>query len=159
MIRTAGCTKCMNGLSKRLGTTKQTLNHEHFMVSVFGTNLTKQEIWKCPVKQFEGNIHIVSNTKDLEQKKIKRALRRITSSPVVGFDTETAVVFPRRHCNPHLIGLVQIATDSDVVLWRLRRKKQILWKNFPPILKQILTNNKITKVNVFFIERIFSSIN
>ena len=147
MIRTAVCSKCLNRLTRKVSRpTKRILNHEHFMVSVFGINLSKEEIWKCPVKQFGGNIHIVASPKDLERKKIRSALKKISSSTVVGFDTETAVVYPRRNCHPHLIGLVQIATESDVILWRLRRKKKYVWENFPQPLKNILNSNKITKV-------------
>ena len=50
---------------------KHISKHEDFMLSVLGINLSKEEIWKCPVKQFGGNVHIINSPKDLEQKKIK----------------------------------------------------------------------------------------
>jgi len=124
--------------------------HKDYLVSVFGVNLAKDEIWKCPVKKFEGNIHVIETERDLERKRTRKAIKRVISSSVVGFDTETAVTFPRRTCLPHQIGLVQIATDNDVILWRLRRKKQFVWKRFPPVLKDILKNNRIIKVYTFF---------
>ena len=120
--------------------------HKDYLVSVFGVNLTKDEIWKCPIKRFEGNIHVVATERDLERERTRKAIKRVLSSSVVGFDTETAVTFPRRTCLPHQIGLVQIATDNDVILWRLRRKKQYAWKRFPSVLNNILKDNKIIKV-------------
>ena len=147
MIRITGCIKCLDGLTRQMSVpSKHISKHTDFMLSVLGINLSKEEIWKCPVKQFEGNVHIIDSPKDLERKKIKAALKKISSLNVVGFDTETAVVFPRRNCNPHLIGLVQIATETDVILWRLRRKKKYIWKSFPQPLKNILNNNRIIKV-------------
>lgn len=145
MIRSSGCIKCLNGLT-RSAPSKHVSNHKDFMLSVLGINLSKEEIWKCPVKQFGGTVHIIDSPEDLERKKIKSVLKKISSLNVVGFDTETAVLFPRRNCNPHLIGLVQIASETDVILWRLRRKKQYIWKSFPQPLKNILSNNKIIKV-------------
>jgi len=122
------------------------LQHKDFVVSVFGTNLTKSEIWKCPTKVFEGNVYIVSQEKDQDRKHTKAAIKRILQSTVVGFDTETAVIFPRRTSSPHLIGLVQIATENDVILWRLRCKKKYIWNEFPTALKRILKDRDIMKV-------------
>lgn len=143
-IRSPTCSS--NQLTKLLSPKLLMKNHHDFLISVFGTNLSKTDIWKCPLKKFEGNIHIITSEDDQKRKRTRKAIERVLSAHVVGFDTETAVTFPRRNSYPHQIGLVQIAIDSDVILWRLRRKKQYAWKEFPVVLKNILKNNNVKKV-------------
>lgn len=127
----------------------KTSNHHDVLISALRLCMSKEDIVKCPVKRFNGKIHIISCDDDEHLHKHKDVLDLLLSSSVVGFDTETAVTF-NRNVDPLPMALVQIAVDDHVVLWRLRRKRKYVYKknNFPVVLKNILTNEKIKKVRI-----------
>ncbi|CAG8483718.1 13301_t:CDS:2 [Cetraspora pellucida] len=74
-------------------------------------------------------------------------LKQCTSwhSGYVGFDTETTV---RRQRNHRLVSMIQIATRDLCFLFQVYRITQGNCKEFPPILRQFLSNPNILKVGV-----------
>lgn len=97
--------------------------------------MTREEISRLPVRQYEGTICVVASPQEL-----KRAVHVIRGEKVVGFDTETKPTF--RKGQFHLPCLVQIATASAVYLFQL---KQI---DFSGALAEILENPVIIKAGV-----------
>ncbi|CAG8673964.1 2145_t:CDS:2 [Gigaspora margarita] len=74
-------------------------------------------------------------------------LKKCTSwhSGYVGFDTETTVHRQRNH---KLVSMIQIATRDLCFLFQVYRITQGNCKEFPPILRQFLSNPDILKVGV-----------
>jgi ribonuclease D len=63
----------------------------------------------------------------------------------VGFDTETTVY---RQRDPQVVSMIQIATKELCFLFQVFRITKIKNTKFPPLLKEILTNQDIKKVGV-----------
>ena len=119
--------------------------HRDKLFSSIRFNMTKEEISSCRVNKYNGDVHVISCELDEYIPQNQRAIEKLMNADVVGFDTETRVLFSQ----PEIllpIALVQISTEDTVVLWRLRRERQFLRKTFPGILKSILQNKDIKKV-------------
>lgn len=75
--------------------------------------LTKNEINELPLYAYGGNITLVSTPEEEAD-----ALKKLNNVTVVGFDTETKPVF--RKGISHNPSLIQIATQSEVILFHLK---------------------------------------
>lgn len=88
-----------------------------------------------PVAQFKGNIVLVNTPEDAEQ-----AVAKLSSSSVIGFDTETRPSFKKG--KSHKIALMQLAIDNTVFLFRLNLI------GIPDSLIDLLINDKIKKIGL-----------
>lgn len=87
----------------------------------------------------------------MEEAKYKdEILSLVSSSKVLGVDTETRPSFYSKHgCQTSPVSLVQLSNDDLCVMWRLRRqgvRSRYIGVDFPPILHSILTSKDILKV-------------
>src|SRR3989304_3460494 len=99
----------------------------------FAETISKEEISKLPLKQFEGKIYIVENHTGL-----KKAVKYLKKQPVLGFDTETKPAFRKNRKNK--VSLLQLSTNQKAYLFRLN--KTGLYDG----LVDILSNEEIIKV-------------
>lgn len=101
----------------------------------YKTKISEEEIEGLPIFTFEGEI-IVIDHKD----KVDSAVKDLTSSPYIGFDTETKPAFKKGIT--HQVGLLQLATDKRVYLFRLNKC------GLPPSLQALLANEEVMKIGV-----------
>ncbi len=94
-----------------------------------------EEIARLPIRRYEGEIWVVSDTEELE-----RALADIRQERVVGFDTETRPAF--RKGEDYLPCLVQVATARRVYLLQLRRL------DFSRAVTELLADRNLVKAGV-----------
>jgi len=97
--------------------------------------ITTEEAAKLPIGQYEGEICLVKSARDLKQ-----AINVIRAQKVVGLDTETKPAF--RKGQFYLPCLVQIATDSVVYLFQLKRM------DFSKIMVELLENPALIKTGI-----------
>lgn len=80
----------------------------------YHVTISKEELSKLPATHFAGKIHVVERAED-----VKKALRTLRKSDVVGFDTETRPSFKKgQH---HVVALLQLSTRTQAFLFRLNR--------------------------------------
>lgn len=79
----------------------------------FPASITKDEVMELPLSSYSGKIHVLSKAKDIDQ-----AMARISNYKVVGFDTEARPTFKKGQIRK--ISLIQIATDEEVYLLRIK---------------------------------------
>lgn len=99
----------------------------------FKKQISDSEIRKLPLLEFQGEIHVISTLKE-----IKEVMPIILNSKVLGFDTETRPAFKKGE--KHKVALLQLATISEVFLFRLNKT------GLSQELIDILANEDITKV-------------
>ena len=97
--------------------------------------ISREEINELPIRRYEGEVHLVSSTQDLD-----RAMADIRAERVLGFDTETRPAF--RRGEHHLPCLVQVATARAVYLFPLQRM------DFSAAVAELLAAREIVKVGV-----------
>jgi len=97
--------------------------------------ISREEINELPIRRYEGEVHLVSSTQDLD-----RAMADIRAERVLGFDTETRPTF--RKGEHHLPCLVQVATAGVVHLFPLQRM------DFSAALAEVLAAHQTIKVGV-----------
>ena len=88
-----------------------------------------------PRIQFPGKIHLINTNQELAQ-----AAAELASATALGFDTETKPSFQKGEIYP--VALLQLATDTDAFLFRLRTLTDFT------VLANILENKEIVKVGV-----------
>lgn len=118
--------------------------HRDKLTSLFNMEMTKEQINRCPIKTFNKEIRVISSIHDEHKKEIKLAIKQMQTSKILGFDTETAVVFNTNINLP--ISLIQLSNEDTVILWRLRSERKFLQPSFPKTLKDILQSRDIIKV-------------
>ncbi len=101
----------------------------------FARRMTREEINLCPIKKYEGDIHIIRTRKELDA-----AIHQLSTEIVVGFDTETRPAFKKGQNYPP--ALLQLAGAKAVYLFQLRHIR------FPKKLRRILENPHIIKAGV-----------
>ena len=78
----------------------------------FASRIEPDELNSLPLRSFEGVIHVITNTGEAEE-----AIRRLSFSKIVGFDTETRPTFKKGKLNP--VSLLQLATRNEAFLFRM----------------------------------------
>ena len=99
----------------------------------FAYTITKEEINKLPLKQFEGKIKLIDTISEL-----KKAADVLNNQSLLGFDTETKPSFKKNKKNK--VSLLQLSTSKVAYLFRLN----II--GFNEELISILNNENIIKV-------------
>ncbi|MDR2120166.1 MAG: 3'-5' exonuclease domain-containing protein 2 [Tannerella sp.] len=102
----------------------------------FQPSISKEEIACLPIETFEGQIVVVD-----EQRVISKAIEHLSSSGIVGFDTETRPNFTKNQ--HHKIALVQLALDDVCYLFRLNRLG-----GFPSQLIDFINDGKVMKIGL-----------
>ncbi len=101
----------------------------------YDRKMTRDEINLCPIKRYEGEIHVISSVDQLQP-----AAEQINKELILGFDTETRPAFKKgTNYSP---ALLQIAGKHVVWLFHL------IHLGFPQSLRDILSNPNITKAGV-----------
>ncbi|MDR1601883.1 MAG: 3'-5' exonuclease domain-containing protein 2 [Tannerella sp.] len=102
----------------------------------FQPSITKEEVARLPVEMYRGQIVVVDN-----RRMIDGAMARLSSSDIVGFDTETRPNFTKNQ--HHKIALVQLALNDVCYLFRINRLE-----GFPPQLIDFISDGKVIKVGL-----------
>ena len=97
--------------------------------------ITKDEIRECPVRYFNGPVHVISDASE-----VLPAVEALSGETLLGFDTETRPVF--RKGLHYLPALLQLAGEKDVYLFQLKKV------GLPEPLKDLLADSGITKAGV-----------
>ncbi|MCX6224027.1 MAG: 3'-5' exonuclease domain-containing protein 2 [Bacteroidia bacterium] len=92
----------------------------------FASHIEPDELNTLPLRSFEGTIHVISNPSEAA-----KAVRKLSFSKIVGFDTETRPTFKKGKLNP--VSLLQLATRKEAFLFRMNRL------GYFPGLEQLLT--------------------
>ena len=98
-------------------------------------HITKDEINRLPMKQYEGPLHLIRKPDDAE-----RAAVKLKQETLLGFDTETRPTF--RVGEYYQPSLLQLATENEVFLF------QIKLTGLTQGLCEILSNPDIIKTGV-----------
>ena len=101
----------------------------------YQTKISEEEIEELPLFTFDGEIVVIDH-----ENKVQTAVEDLLSYPYIGFDTETKPAFKKGVT--HQVGLLQLATDKRVYLFRLNKC------GFPKELQALLANEEVTKVGV-----------
>lgn len=101
----------------------------------YQAKISEEEIEGLPIFTFEGEIVVIDH-----EAKIDAAVKDLLSYPYIGFDTETKPAFKKGVT--HQIGLLQLATDRRVYLFRLNQC------GFSTNLQALLANEQVTKIGV-----------
>ena len=102
---------------------------------MFVSDISKEELQELSLTQFNGKIHLIENYGVAEE-----VARRLTSCPILGFDTETRPSFTKG--TVHRVALLQLSTATEAYLFRLCKM------DIPPSLLGLLTNPDILKIGV-----------
>ncbi len=105
----------------------------------FPERLGKEHIKTLPVCAFDGQIHLITEIKDLSD-----AIKTLRKYSVLGFDTETRPVF--RKGVKHNVSLLQLSTPKEAFLFRLNHL------GFPNELVEILEDSAILKVGIAILD-------
>ncbi len=91
-----------------MGTAEKSLPH----APGFDRRMSREEINDLPLQRWEGPIQVISEPGD-----VTRAIERLQTEPVLGFDTETRPAFKKGQSYPP--ALLQLATAEEVFLFQL----------------------------------------
>ncbi len=97
--------------------------------------LTKEQINAHPVRKYQGRIHLIQRSEQVEQ-----AVRQLEKEKVLGFDTETRPTF--RVGQHYLPALLQLAGEHAVYIFQLRHCR------LSKALCRLLANPEIIKAGV-----------
>ena len=100
------------------------------------SKITKEEIVTLPVESFPGHIVVVDRPEEVGQ-----AVRILSASRCVGFDTETRPSFKKNQ--HHKVALMQLSTENVCYLFRLNHLGGI-----PEPLIAFLKDERITKIGL-----------
>ncbi len=98
-------------------------------------SITKQEINVLPLMRYEGTYELVDSDEKLEG-----ALEALKDESLLGFDTESRPSF--RKGENHPVSLVQLAGETKVYLFQIRRVEQ------SERLREVLADDRIVKAGV-----------
>ena len=102
---------------------------------MFVSEISKEELHELSLAQFDGKIHVIERYGVADS-----IARRLSSFPVLGFDTETRPSFTKGRVNR--IALLQLATASEAYLFRLCKM------DLPQSLLALLSDPNILKIGV-----------
>ena len=97
--------------------------------------ISKEEITKLPLLQFNGEIHVIEDHKSMFQ-----AIRQLGKQTIIGFDTEKKPTFKKGQY--HATALIQLSTSEDAFLFRINKL------GFHEELKALLESKDIIKVEI-----------
>ena len=97
--------------------------------------ISKEEITKLPLLQFNGEIHVIEDHKSMFQ-----AIRQLGKQTIIGFDTEKKPTFKKGQY--HATALIQLSTSEDAFLFRINKL------GFHEELKALLESKDIIKVGI-----------
>ena len=117
------------------------LKMEKEKIFSFPERIDKEEIKKLPIQQFEGQIYLIKDQKD-----VIAATKKLRKETVLGFDTETRPSFKKGENN--LVSLLQLSTFNEAYLFRLN------YLGLPEELISLLVDPKILKVGVAILDDI-----
>lgn len=101
----------------------------------FKKKIDKAEMDGLPVFVFSGEVIVVEN-----EEQANEAINHLASCACIGFDTETRPSFKKGQVNK--VGLIQLATDDRVYLFRLNKL------GFLPALRRLMADRAVLKVGV-----------
>ena len=101
----------------------------------YQAKISEEEIKGLPIFTFDGEIVVIDH-----EDKIDAAVKDLLSYPYIGFDTETKPAFKKGVT--HQVGLLQLATDKRVYLFRLNKC------GFTEALQELLASEQTTKIGV-----------
>lgn len=101
----------------------------------FKKNIDTEEIKDFPGFVFEGEVTLIDSEEAVDE-----AVAFLADFKYLGFDTETKPSFKKGEF--HYISLLQLAVENRVFLFRLNKC------GFPPSIRNLLGNAKITKIGV-----------
>ena len=101
----------------------------------YKTKISEEEIEELPNFTFDGEIIVIDH-----EDKIDAAVNDLSSYSHIGFDTETKPAFKKGVT--HQVGLLQLATDKRVYLFRLNKC------GLSESLQDLLANENIMKIGV-----------
>jgi len=101
----------------------------------FAHRMTKEEINACPMRRWEGPVHVVRTAEELG-----RAVRALAGETILGFDTETRPAYHKGES--YLPSLLQLAGEKEVYLFQLKLL------GLPGLLREILADPKVVKAGV-----------
>jgi ribonuclease D len=107
------------------------VNHDHLMN--FASHIEPDELNILPLRSFQGDIHVVTNATEAAE-----AVRRLSHSRIVGFDTETKPTFKKGKLNP--VSLLQLASRTEAFLFRMNKL------GYHQGLEHLLTTNSPLKI-------------
>ena len=97
--------------------------------------MTKDEINECPIKNYEGPIHLIHS-----EDKLSEAVEHLKKESILGFDTETRPAF--RKGESYSPALIQLAGETDVFIFQIQNNGLLL-----PLI-EILADPEIVKAGV-----------
>lgn len=98
-------------------------------------HITKAEINRLPIKQYEGSIHLIRTPDEANE-----AAGKLKKESLLGFDTETRPAF--RAGESYLPSLLQLAAEKEVFLFQIKQT------GIPRRLCEILSSPEIIKAGV-----------
>lgn len=101
----------------------------------FDRRMSKDEINECPIKKYNGPVHLVRSKEELAG-----AIEQLNKETILGFDTETRPAYKKGQSYPP--SLLQLAGKNAVYIFQLKHIR------FPKPLRKILTNQEIIKAGV-----------
>lgn len=101
----------------------------------YKTKISEEEIEELPNFTFDGEIIVIDH-----EDKVDAAVDDLSAYPYIGFDTETKPAFKKGVT--HQVGLLQLATDKRVYLFRLNKC------GLSESLQDLLANENIMKIGV-----------
>jgi len=97
--------------------------------------LTKEQINACPIKKYQGPIHLIQRPDQ-----VKQAVGQLEKEKVLGFDTETRPTF--RVGQSYLPAVLQLVGEQAAYIFQSRHC------HLPKTLRRLLANPKIIKAGV-----------
>jgi ribonuclease D len=97
--------------------------------------MTKEQMNACPIRKYQGPIHLIQRSKQVEQ-----VVRELEEETVLGFDTETRPTF--RVGEHYLPAVLQLAGEKAAYIFQLKHCR------LSQALRRVLANPKIVKAGV-----------
>lgn len=79
----------------------------------FDQRMTKEEINNCPIRKWNGPVHVIRSTE-----RMTYAVEQLSLETILGFDTETRPAFNKGQ--KYLPSLLQLAGENSVYLFQLK---------------------------------------
>ena len=79
----------------------------------FDRRMTKEEINNCPIRKWNGPVHVIRSNK-----RMTNAVEQLSRETILGFDTETRPAFKKGQ--KYLPSLLQLAGENSVYLFQLK---------------------------------------